>query len=98
LAQFAKLSIGAGRGGTRLFVLEAVGKALASVDPKALQTTVTASKGAIKNLVLQPNTETGGMRISFELDTKNENLIELRGQLKTQDKPVSETWLYRWTR
>jgi len=79
-------------------VLEAVGKALASVDPKTLQTTVTASKGAIKNLVLQPNTETGGMRISFELDTKNENLIELRGQLKTQDKPVSETWLYRWTR
>jgi glucans biosynthesis protein len=48
--------------------------------------------------VLQPNPETGGMRISFELDTKNENLIELRGQLKTQDKPISETWLYRWTR
>jgi glucans biosynthesis protein len=98
LAEFAKLSVGAGRGGTRLFVLEAVGKALASVDPKNLQTTVTAGKGAIKNLVLQPNPETGGMRISFELDTKNENLIELRGQLKTQDKPISETWLYRWTR
>jgi glucans biosynthesis protein len=98
VAEFAKLSIGAGRGGTRLFVLEAVGKALAAVDPKALQTTVTASKGTIKNLVLQPNPETGGMRISFELDTKNENLIELRGQLKAQDKPVSETWLYRWTR
>jgi glucans biosynthesis protein len=98
LAEFAKTSIGAGRGGTRLFVLEVIGPALKSIDPKALQTTVTASKGAIKNLVLQPNPETGGMRISFELDTRNENLIELRGQLKTQDKPVSETWLYRWTR
>ena len=98
LAEFAKLSIGAGRGGTRLFVLEAVGQALTAVEPKALQTTVTASKGTIKNLVLQPNPETGGMRISFDLDTKNENLIELRGQLKVQDKPISETWLYRWTR
>ena len=98
LAEFAKTRIGAGPGGTRRFVLEVVGQALFSVDPKALQTTVTASKGAIKNLVLQPNPETGGMRISFELDTKNENLIELRGQLMAQNKPISETWLYRWTR
>jgi glucans biosynthesis protein len=98
LAEFAKTSIGAGRGGTRLFVVEATGAALAAADPKALKATVTASKGAIRNLVLQPNPETGGMRISFELDTKNEALIELRGQLKAQDKPISETWLYRWTR
>ncbi len=98
LAEFAKTRVGAGPGGTRRFVLEVLGQALFSVDPKALQTTVTASKGAIKNLVLQPNPETGGMRIGFELDTKNENLIELRGQLMAQDKPISETWLYRWTR
>jgi glucans biosynthesis protein len=98
LAEFAKTRVGAGPGGTRRFVLEVLGQALFSVDPKALQTTVTASKGAIKNLVLQPNPETGGMRIGFELDTKNENLIELRGQLMAQNKPISETWLYRWTR
>jgi glucans biosynthesis protein len=98
LAEFAKTSIGAGPGGTRLFVLEVVGPALAALDTKTLKATVTATKGTVQNLVLQPNPETGGMRVSFELDSKNETLVELRGQLQAQGKPVSETWLYRWTR
>jgi glucans biosynthesis protein len=98
LVEFAQTSVGAARDGARLFVLEVTGALPLAVDPKALKAAVTASKGAIRNLVLQPNSETGGMRISFELDTKNEPLIELRGQLLAQDKPVSETWLYRWTR
>jgi len=98
LGEFVQTSIGAGRDGTRLFVLEVIGPAVAAVDYAAQKASVTASKGAINNLVLHPNPETGGMRISFELDTKNEPLIELRGTLTAQDKPIAETWLYRWTR
>jgi periplasmic glucans biosynthesis protein len=48
--------------------------------------------------VLQRNPETGGMRISFEVDPKNEPVVELRGGLKQGDTPLSETWLYRWTK
>lgn len=97
LARFAKTSIGAGSSGGRRFVLEAVGLR-PSLDPAEIKPDVTASKGEIQNLVLQPNPMTGGMRLSFELDTKNERLIELRSQLKERDVAVSETWLYRWTR
>jgi glucans biosynthesis protein len=98
LATYAKTRVGAGPNGTRRFVLELVGGALLSVDPKSIQTTVTASKGAIENLVLQRNPETSGMRVSFILDPKGEQVVELRGLLKAGDRPLSETWLYRWTR
>jgi len=97
LAQFVKTGIGAGPGGSRRFVLEATGGTLAGTDPKSLAAKVQADKGEIQNLVLQPNPQTGGMRVSFELATKNAPLIELRAQLLQQDKPVSEVWLYRWT-
>jgi glucans biosynthesis protein len=97
LARFAKTRIGAGGNSTRQFVLEAVGKALLGLDAKNLQASVSANKGAIQNLVLQANPETGGLRVSFELDPKGEPVIELRGLLKLNDNPISETWLYRWT-
>lgn len=93
LARFAKTRVGAGPGNNRRFVLELTGGSL-HADPKA---TVSSDKGEIKNLVLQPNTETGGMRISFELDTKKEPVIELRAQVTQQEQPASEVWLYRWT-
>ncbi len=96
LARFSKTRIGAGPNGRRRFVLDLLGDTLFA-DPEEIQTTVTCSKGVIENLILQRNPETGGMRLSFDLDTKNEPLIELRGVLTHADSPVSETWLYRWT-
>jgi glucans biosynthesis protein len=97
LATFAKTRTGAGPNGTRRFVLELSGPALFSADPSQIKTTVSASKGAIKNLVVQKNAETGGMRVSFELDPKGETVVELRGVLLLGETPISETWLYRWT-
>ena len=97
LAQFVKTRTGTAPEGRRRFVLEATGAALSVADPKTLKATFTADKGEIRNLVLQPNPLTGGMRISFELDTKKEPLVELRGQFMHQDAPASEVWIYRWT-
>jgi len=91
-----KTNIGAGNQ-SRRFVLEAVGGPLV-FDQSSVTPDVSASKGEIRNLVLQPNPQTGGMRLNFELDTKGEKLVELRAHLKNSDKPLSETWLYRWTR
>ena len=50
-----------------------------------------------RNLVLQPSPLTKGVRASFELDPSDADLAELRLRLMRADKPVSETWLYRWT-
>jgi periplasmic glucans biosynthesis protein len=97
LARFVKTNIGAGNNGARRFVLEAVGGPLTS-DQNDINSNVSANKGEIRNLVLQQNPQTGGMRLNFELDSKGEPLVELRAQLRKGDNPISETWLYRWTR
>jgi glucans biosynthesis protein len=97
LAQFVKTRTGAGPNGSRRFVLEVTGDPIDFSDPKSLRAHVSAGKGQIRNLVLQPNRQTGGVRISFELATEKAPLIELRGQLMQHDKPISETWIYRWT-
>ncbi len=83
---------------TRLFVIDLVGDALKGVpgdgsfDPQ-----VSAGQAKVKNPVAQPNPETGGWRMSFELDPKGSELVELRAQLLDDTAPVSEVWLYRWT-
>jgi glucans biosynthesis protein len=33
----------------------------------------------------------------FEIDPGGENFAELRLVVEAQGKPVSETWIYRWT-
>jgi glucans biosynthesis protein len=97
LAHFAKTRIGAGPGGSRRFILELTGGQISYSDPKSLRANISASKGEIRHLVLQADPMTGGLRISFELVTNKEPLIELRGQLLQNNVAASETWIYRWT-
>lgn len=58
---------------------------------------VWASAGVVHNLVAHPLPATGGWRIGFELDPQQARAIELHARLLREGKPVSETWLYRWT-
>jgi glucans biosynthesis protein len=62
------------------------------VEPQA-----SASAGKIENLVGRHNPMTGGYQVSFEMDTSSLELSELRLVLALKGKPISETWLYRWT-
>lgn len=77
----------------RLFIIEFTGGNL-SGDIKA---DVSANAGDISNVVSAFNPETGGNRLSFELDPKGQSTVELRALLTRDGKPVTETWLYRWT-
>lgn len=77
----------------RKFVVEFAGGDLSG----ELNATVLAGAGEIRDTVLQPNPETQGYRLKFELDPKGAELVELRAQLKRGETPVSEIWLYRWT-
>ena len=64
---------------------------------EGLRMDVGASAGKLSNPVLQPNPLTKGVRASFELDPADADVVELRLRLMRADKPVTETWLYRWT-
>ncbi len=59
--------------------------------------TVTTSAGRIANPVVQANPETGGLRLSFELEPGSARLAELRAVLGGPPTPASETWTFRWT-
>jgi glucans biosynthesis protein len=62
----------------------------------AVKLVASASAGRIVSPVLRPNPATGGYRVTFDLDPKNAQMSELRVQLTDGQKPISETWLYRW--
>jgi glucans biosynthesis protein len=81
-------------GKRRLFVIDFrdVGK-----TPDGMRIEAGTSAGKLSNIVLQPNSSTKGLRASFELAPGDATVAELRLRLMKGDRPVSETWLYRWT-
>ncbi|WKE67507.1 glucan biosynthesis protein G [Gallaecimonas kandeliae] len=79
----------------RLFVVD-----YQEVQPpsdKLPQAMVTSSSGTISNVVVQPNPNCQGYRVSFRLKPGDQKLAELRLELKFEDGRQAETWLYRWT-
>lgn len=96
LARFSRTGVGARGEGTKLFVLELTGDGLKDVDPKKVRGVVTAEKASVKNIVTQPNPETKGWRLSFEIPVKDKTPVELRASLMQDDRPLSEVWVYRW--
>jgi periplasmic glucans biosynthesis protein len=97
VAKFTATRVGAGPDGTRLFVLDLAGDVLKDVKPEAVRGAVEASKGRIDHVVTQPNPETGGYRLSFQLAPEDETLVELRARIMRDNESLSEVWLYRWT-
>lgn len=66
--------------------------------PEGLKVDVSTLTGNILNprgRVISPDNT---YRVSFELDSGRADSAELRVVLLLNDKPWSETWLYRWTR
>jgi glucans biosynthesis protein len=81
-------------GKRRVFLLDFVG---AGEKVDGLHLDLGASAGRISNATLMSNSALHGLRASFELDPRDADLIELRLRIMRGDRPVSETWLYRWT-
>ena len=80
-----------------MFVLELTGERLKSLDANHVKGAVSVDKSEAHNIVTQPNPETGGWRLSFQINVKDQNAIELRASLLENETTVSETWIYRWT-
>ena len=65
---------------------------LNNVEPE-----ITTSAGKIYNPTLRRHPDTGKTRLTFELDAEGASVAELRALLTKGGKPLTETWLYRWT-
>jgi periplasmic glucans biosynthesis protein len=81
-------------GKRRVFLLDIVG---AGEKVDGLRLDLSASAGRISNATLMSNSALHGLRASFEIDPRDVDLIELRLRILHGDRPVTETWLYRWT-
>lgn len=83
---------------TRLFVIDFAGGPLnelaADIIPEAI---IAASEGKILNPVVQPNPEIKGWRLSFEVETGDARVIELRCHLGLDKRQLTEVWVNRWT-
>ncbi|MEP5153928.1 glucan biosynthesis protein G [Planktotalea sp.] len=66
-------------------------------DLDQIEKLISASAGKVSGGVLQRNPETGGPRLAFKFHPEEAGLIEFRAELRVDGKPLSETWLYRWT-
>jgi periplasmic glucans biosynthesis protein len=81
-------------GKRRVFLLDFVG---AGEKVDGLHLDLAASAGRISNATLMSNGALHGLRASFEVDPRDAELIEMRLRIMRGDRPVTETWLYRWT-
>jgi len=66
-------------------------------DLSRIERLIRASAGEIDKGILQRNPETGGPRLAFKFHPGDAKLIEFRAQLRLNNEPLSEIWLYRWT-
>jgi glucans biosynthesis protein len=62
------------------------------------QAALSATAGTVGTPVVLRNPATGGVRVDFLLTPGDADLVDLRLELKRQDKTISEVWLARWTR
>jgi periplasmic glucans biosynthesis protein len=81
-------------GNRRVFMIDYTG---IGDKVQGLQLDIGASAGKISNLSIAPNPAIRGFRVGFDLTPGNAEVIELRLRVLLHDRPVTETWLYRWT-
>ena len=98
LAQVVATRAGAGHEGRRLYVVDLDGGALAKLPADAAPVVDTAtSAGSLHNAVAY-RLANGHWRMSFELAPGEARIAELRARLlDAAGRPLSETWLSRWS-
>lgn len=55
------------------------------------------SAGTVRNVVVEPNPEINGVRVTFSFAPGDAKVADLSCVLETDSGPISEQWLYRWT-
>ncbi len=90
-----------GRGTTakrRRFLVELRGDGLGRfATAETITPRLTAAPGSVAWVRTFVAADSKSCRVLFELDPEGESYSELRLALEAEGKPISETWLYRWT-
>jgi glucans biosynthesis protein len=82
----------------RLFIIDFAGETLDQWKGDTPPTIDSGcSKGKLVEAIAQRLPEIKGWRVSLQLDAQNNNLVDLHVRLMDNDKPLTETWIYRWT-
>ncbi len=98
LATAVSFRIGRGSSGRRRKCLvEFAGEVFGQEILPEMKLVLGASPGQITQSRLVINMARKSARVHFEIDPGSENATELRLLIESGDKPVTETWLYRWT-
>ena len=82
----------------RRFLVEFSGDTFADVQKSQdITANLWAAPGNILGMrsFLSPDRKT--YRVHFDVEAGSDTLMEMRLILEMQGKPISETWLYRWT-
>ena len=67
-------------------------------DLSQLEIILRSNAGTVTPGIVQRNPETGGPRLAFTFHPEDATLAEFRAQLRLAGAPLSEVWLYRWTK
>ena len=97
LLKVARTLTGAGNQGRRRFVVDFSGEGEQTVRASAVQIVAQASPGSLHDTTVYENPEINGLRLSFDLDPEGADVVELRLELRSGDRRIAETWIYRWS-
>ena len=98
LASVTETLGGRGAGRQRRFMVEFAGDIL--LDPQKaaeIKPALSIAPGTIAGLRGFFSRERKTFRVQFDFEAPGEGYCEMRLLLESQGKPLSETWLYRWT-
>ena len=85
-------------GRNQQFVIDFAGAALDAWNaksPPALD--AGTDKGKILHAVVEKNPQVHGWRVSIQLDTQKQDVVEQHARLMDGATPLTETWIARWT-
>ncbi|MEO0502098.1 MAG: glucan biosynthesis protein, partial [Pseudomonadota bacterium] len=84
--------------GGRIFTIDFENADHVPDDLTRIDRLVRSTAGDVTEGVLQRNPDTGGPRLAFTFMPGDNDWAEFRAQLRLDGGPLSEVWLYRWTR
>ena len=84
--------------GGRIFTIDFEDGPNVPEDLDQITKIVRSSAGEVTEGIVQRNPETGGPRLAFTFQAGDATWAEFRAQLRFDGKPLTEVWLYRWTK
>ncbi len=84
--------------GGRIFTIDFENADHVPDDLTRIDRLVRSSAGEVTEGIIQRNPQTGGPRLAFTFMPGEAEWAEFRAQLRLDGAPLSEVWLYRWTK